>query len=76
MEALINFMARIIYAAVAVNTVTFFRGLTRNAAMLLAVKVAVKVADSLLAYCNKVRSPSESSKELNTVLSDRDKSCI
>ena len=25
---------------------------------------------------NKVRSPSESSKELNTVLSDRDKSCI
>ena len=25
---------------------------------------------------NKVRSPSESSKELNTVLSDRDKSCF
>ena len=25
---------------------------------------------------NKVRSPSESSKELNTVLSDREKSCI
>ena len=25
---------------------------------------------------NKVRSPSESSKELDTVLSDRDKSCI
>ena len=60
------------YAVVAVNSLTFFRGLTRNAATLL----AVKVADSLLAYCNKVRSPSESSKELNTVLSDRDKSCI
>ena len=60
------------YATVAVNSVTFFRGLTRNAATLL----AVKVADSLLAYCNKVRSPRESSKELNTVLSDRDKSCI
>ena len=60
------------YATVAVNSVTFFRGLTQNAATLL----AVKVADSLLAYCNKVRSPSESSKELNTVLSDRDKSCI
>ena len=36
------------YATVAVNSVTYFRGLTQNEATLL----AVKVADSLLAYCN------------------------
>ena len=51
------------YATVAQNSLG--DSVNRNAVSLL----AVKVADSLSPYCNKVKSPSE--KELNTVLSDK-----
>ncbi|PFX17084.1 hypothetical protein AWC38_SpisGene18615 [Stylophora pistillata] len=59
------------YSSVAVNSVNYFRGLSRNAATLL----AMKLADSLLAYCNKSSRGSEI-KEINTVFTDRDTSCV
>lgn len=60
------------YGNVAANSMEFFRGLTKNAATLL----ALKVSDSLLVYCNEVKSTRESNKEVRYVFSDRDKSCI
>lgn len=59
------------YSTVAVNSVNYFRRLSRNAATLL----AMKLADSLLAYCNKSSRESEV-KEINTVFTDRDISCV
>lgn len=56
------------YGNVAANSMEFFRGLTENAATLL----ALKVADSLLVYCNEVKSTRESNKEVSYVFSDRD----
>ena len=55
----------VLHATVAQNSLGDSVNRSRNAVSLL----AVKVADSLLPYCNKVKSPSE--KELNTVLSEK-----
>ncbi|XP_044168750.1 uncharacterized protein LOC122952995 [Acropora millepora] len=59
------------YSTIAVNSVKYFTGLSRNAATLL----AMKLADNILVYCNKF-SRGSTVKEVNHVLSDRDISCV
>ena len=59
------------YSTIAVNSVKYFTGLSRNAATLL----AMKLADSIFVYCNKF-SRGSTVKEVNHVLSDRDISCV
>ena len=54
------------YSTIAVNSVKYFTGLSRNAATLLAMK---------LVYCNKF-SRGSTVKEVNHVFSDRDISCV
>ena len=57
------------YATVPLNSTTFFKGLSRNAATLL----SSKVADCMLAYCKKENSTSEKNKEPSVALSEREK---
>ena len=59
------------YSTIAVNSVKYFTGLSRNAATLL----AMKLADNMLVYCNKF-SRGSTVKEVNHVFSDRDISCV
>ena len=56
------------YATVAAKSTQFFSGISRNAAALL----ATKVADCLLAY-SKEQKQTESSHHIETVLSDKEK---
>ena len=53
------------------NSVKYFTGLSRNAATLL----AMKLADNMLVYCNKF-SRGSTFKEVNHVFSDTDISCV
>ena len=57
------------YATVAAKSTQFFRGLSRNAATLL----ATKVADCLLAYSKQQKQSTESSHNIKTLLSDKEK---
>lgn len=57
------------YATVAAKSTQFFSGLSRNAATLL----AIKVADCLLAYCKRQKCSTESSNLIKTVLSEKEK---
>ncbi|XP_022800967.1 uncharacterized protein LOC111338714 [Stylophora pistillata] len=57
------------YATVAVKSTQFFSGLSRNAATLL----ATKVADCLLTYSKQQKHSTESSHNIKTVLSDKEK---
>ena len=59
------------YSTIAVNSVKYFTGLSRNAATLL----AMKLADNMLVYCNKF-SRGSTVKEVNHVFSDWDISCV
>ena len=56
------------YATIAVKSTQFFTGLSRNAATLL----ATKVADRLLAYCKQQKYSTEGSA-IKTVLSEKEK---
>ena len=58
------------YAQIPLKSTSFFRGLSRNAATLL----AIKVADSMLAHCKRVKSsPDNSVLPSKTVLSEKEK---
>jgi len=57
------------YATVAAKSTQFFSGISRNAATLL----ATKVADCLLAYSKQQKHSTESSHHIKTVLSDKEK---
>ena len=58
------------YAQVPLKSTTFFRGLSRNAATLL----AIKVADSMLAHCKRLKSsPDNSVLPSKTILSEKEK---
>ncbi|XP_029185391.2 uncharacterized protein LOC114953327 [Acropora millepora] len=59
------------YSTIAVNSIKYFTVLSRNAATLL----AMKLADKMLVYCNKF-SRESTVKEVNHVFSDRDISCV
>ena len=59
------------YSTIAMNSVKYFTGLSRNAATLL----AMKLADNMLVYCNKF-SRGSTVKEVDHVFSDRDISCV
>lgn len=59
------------YSIIAVHSVKYFTGLSRNAATLL----AMKLADNMLVYCNKL-SRGSAVKEVNHVFSDRDIPCV
>lgn len=57
------------YATVAIKSTQFISGLSRNAATLL----ATKVADCLLTYSKQQKHSTESSHNIKTVLSDKEK---
>ena len=58
------------YAQVPLKSTSFFRGLSRNTATLL----AIKVADSMLAHCKRMKSsPDNSVLPSKTVLSEKEK---
>ena len=57
------------YATVAAKSTQFISGISRNAATLL----ATKVADCLLAYSKEQKHSTESSHHIETVLSDKEK---
>lgn len=57
------------YAQVPLNSAKFFTGLSRNAATLL----ATKVADSMLAHCKHMKFSTDSSQPSQTVLSEKEK---
>ena len=57
------------YATVAAKSTQFFTGLSRNAATLL----ATKVADCLLVYCKQQKYSTEGSNAIKTVLSEKEK---
>lgn len=58
------------YAQVPLKSTSFFRGLSRHAATLL----AIKVADSMLAHCKRMKSsPDNSVLPSKTVLSEKEK---
>ena len=57
------------YAQIPLKSTSFFRGLSRNAATLL----AIKVADSMLAHCKRMKSsPDNSVLPSKTVLSEKE----
>ena len=58
------------FAQVPLKSTTFFRGLSQNAATLL----AIKVADSVPAHCKRLKSsPDNSVRPSKTVLSEKEK---
>ena len=58
------------YAQIPLKSTSFFRGLSRNAATL----VAIKVADSMLAHCKRMKSsPDNSVFPFKTFLSEKEK---
>ena len=57
------------YAQVPLNSARYFTGLSRNAATLL----ATKVADSMLAHCKRMKFSANNGNPLETVLSEKEK---
>ena len=57
------------YSTVPVKSTQFFTGLSRNAATLL----ATKVADCLIAYCKRSKNCGDNSNSTTTVLSERER---